>query len=158
MAGRLGIGAVTRYLDRERWSYDVFEHPPTFRAADEAAAAGVELYETAKTLVIRAHGGLRLVVLGASERLDLQKVRQLLGDESARLASEQEIASGLPLFEVGAVPPLGPMVSMPQIVDERLLERPGVVCSGGDHRHGLVVRPPEMARKANARVADVCED
>ena len=61
-------------------------------------------------------------------------------------------------FEVGAVPPFGPMFHALELVDERLLDHDRILCGGGDHEHGVLVDPRDMVRAAQARVADICED
>jgi prolyl-tRNA editing enzyme YbaK/EbsC (Cys-tRNA(Pro) deacylase) len=51
----------------------------------------------------------------ASARLDLRKVRELLGaTRNLRLATEDEIARDFPTLEVGAVPPFRPWVPAPR--------------------------------------------
>ena len=154
-----GIDVVTAYLDENGVRYELVTHEQTFAATEEARAAGVPPANATKTLVLRGAAGYRLAVIPASERLDVHKVRSVL-DESTRLrlATEQEIAEDFGQFEVGAVPPLGPMVAAPEVLDRRLLEHERVLCTGGDHRHSIKVDPKEIVRVASARVADICEE
>ena len=56
-----------------------------------------------------------------------------------------------------ALPPFGPLLPAPEVVDVRLLYHDRVVCAGGDHRHSLSLDPRELVRVAEPRVADVCE-
>ena len=152
-----GIDAVVRYLDEQGLAYEVVEHRLTYTAAAEARAAGVPPADVAKTIVLRDESGYRLAVIPASERLDLGKTREVLGDRSLRLATEREMASAFAAFEVGAVPPFGPMLPTPEVVDRRLLDHDRILCSGGDHRHGVLIGPPDIVRLAEAKVADICE-
>lgn len=156
--GRLGSAAVTEWLDEGGWHYQLVAHKPTYRAADEAAASGVPPAHAAKSLVLRLTEGFQLVTIPASERLDLRKVKELLGTGSVRLATEKEIAARFPRFDVGAMPPFGELLGIPEIVDRRLLHYSQVVCSAGDHTHSLVVIPVELVGRLAPRVADVCED
>lgn len=157
-AGRFGVEAVREYLNREGWHYQVFQHKPTFRAVDEALASGVTPHHEAKTVVLRVSGGYVLAVVPASHRVDLHKVRRMLDDPAVRLATEGEIATRFPVFDVGAIPPLGPMVSMPQILDSHLLSYSRIACSAGDHRHAVILIPEEMRERAHPTIADICED
>jgi prolyl-tRNA editing enzyme YbaK/EbsC (Cys-tRNA(Pro) deacylase) len=75
-----------------------------------------------------------------------------------RLASEQEMQADLPDFEVGAVPPFGSMVPAAEVVDRRLLEHRRILCTGGDHRHSVLVDPRDLVRLSDAKAADICED
>jgi Ala-tRNA(Pro) deacylase len=152
------VGSVTRFLEEAEVDFDVVEHPPTYSARQEAEAAHVDLQEEAKTLVLHDSGGWRLAVLPASHQLDLQQARRLLGGSThLRLATEEEIGAAFPEFDVGAMPPVGPMLPLPAIVDVRLLYRERIVCSGGDHRHALRLDPRDLVRLAEPRVGDICE-
>lgn len=153
-----GIAAVTKFLDREEVGYDVVEHRPTFSAAAEARASGNDPREAAKTLALHDRGGYRLAVIPASRRLDLHRVRELMGGTShLRLATEEELETDFAMFEVGALPPLGPMVPVPEIVDVHLLYHDRILCAGGDHRHSLRIDPRDLLRLCEPRVADICE-
>jgi Ala-tRNA(Pro) deacylase len=100
-----------------------------------------------------------LAVIPASQRLDLDKARELLGASgSLRLATEDEIGKDFDAFDVGAIPPFGGLHGIPQVVDRRLLEHDRVLCSAGDHAHGVLVDPKEMARVGDAKTGDLCED
>ena len=154
-----GLATVTRYLDEQGISYEVVEHLDTYSAADEARAAGVPPDHAAKTIALHDHDRLRLAVIPASRRLDLHKAREVLGARSSlRLASEEEMASEAAGFEVGALPPLGPLLPAPEIVDLRLLEHEQILFSGGDHRHSVLIDPNDLVEIVQPAVADICVD
>ena len=153
-----GITAVIGYLDGAGVAYEVVEHRPTFSAAAEARASGIEPRDAAKTLALHDRGGYRLAVIPAPRRLDLHRVRALLGGTShLRLATEEELERDFPMFDVGALPPLGPIVPVPEIVDVHLLYHDRSLCAGGDHRHSLRMDPRDLLRLCEPRVADLCE-
>jgi Ala-tRNA(Pro) deacylase len=153
-----GIDAVTSFLDSAGIAYEVLEHRPTFSAAAEARASGAEPREAAKTLALHDRGGYRMAVIPASHRLDVHRVRELLGGTGhLRLATEAEIEQDFPMFDVGAMPPLGPMMPMPEVIDVHLLYHDQIVCAGGDHRHSLRLDPRDLIRLCEPRVASLCE-
>jgi Ala-tRNA(Pro) deacylase len=153
-----GIAAVTAFLESEGIGYEVLEHRPTFSAAAEARASGAEPREAAKTLALHDRGGYRMAVIPASHRLDVHRTRDLLDATShLRLASEEELERDFPMFDVGAMPPLGPMMPMPEIVDVHLLYHEQIVCAGGDHKHSLRLDPRDLVRLCEPRVASLCE-
>jgi Ala-tRNA(Pro) deacylase len=153
-----GIAAVTAYLERQGVAYEVVEHRPTFSAAAEARASGAEPREMAKTLALHDRDGFRLAVIPALRRLDLHRVRELLGATShLRLATEEELERDFPMFDVGALPPLGPMVPVPEIIDVHLLYHERILCAGGDHRHSVRMDPRDLLRLCEPRVASLCE-
>ena len=154
-----GVESVTAYLDEHSANYQLVEHAERFTAAAEAQAAGIEPGDAAKDLILRDGESYVMAVIPASQRLDLGKARQLLeAGKSLRLATEDEIGRDFERFEVGAIPPFGPLHGIPQIVDRRLLEHDRVLCSAGDHAHGLLLEPDEIVRVAGARVGDLCEE
>lgn len=158
-AGGRGIDAVEAYLTDAGVDHDVVDHEQTFTAGAEARVSGVEPDHAAKTVVLREGEEYRLAVIPASERLDLHKLRERIGaGGELRLASEEEMGADLADFEVGAVPPLGPMVPAPEVVDRRLLEHHRILCTGGDHRHSVLMDPRDLVRLTEAKEADICED
>jgi Ala-tRNA(Pro) deacylase len=154
------IDRTTRHLDEVGIAHEVVEHEQVFSAASEAAAAGMRPDNAAKSVLLHDEGGYRLVLIPASDRLDLRKVSELLETSKAkvRLATEDEMGAEFPDFELGAIPPLGEMLPVPEIVDRRVLDHDRVLCNGGDHTHSVLLDPKEIVRASNAQVADVCED
>jgi prolyl-tRNA editing enzyme YbaK/EbsC (Cys-tRNA(Pro) deacylase) len=153
-----GIAAVTTFLEAEGVGYEVVDHRPTFSAAAEARASGAEPREAAKTLALHDHGGYRMAVIPATHRLDMHRTRELLGATShLRLATEEELQRDFPMFDVGAMPPLGPMMPMPEIIDVHLLYHDRILCAGGDHKHALRLDPRDLLRVCEPRVASLCE-
>ena len=150
---------IAAYLDGLGVAYEIVEHEATMSAAEEARVAHLPPRHVAKTVVL--HDGERYVVaaIPASERLDVSKLRELLGSSrQLRLASEDEIALAFPTLEVGALPPFGPMVPAAEVIDRALLAPDRILCAAGDHRHSVLIDPREVVRITSARVADIVED
>jgi len=151
--------AVTQYLEGERVAYELVEHESAMSAAAEARVAHVPADQVAKTVVLHDGSVYMIAVVDASARLDLRKVRELLGASgNLRLATEDEIARDFPTFEVGAVPPFGPAVPAAEIIDRALLTHERILCPAGDHHHSVLVDPREVVRITAAQTADICED
>jgi Ala-tRNA(Pro) deacylase len=153
-----GVERVMHWLAERGVDYELVTHAETFTAADEARATGVPAGHVAKTLALREPGSYKLVVIPASRRLDLSRLRELTrGSPHLRLATEHELERDFPDFELGALPPFGPMLPAPEIVDIRLLYHDRVLCGAGDHRHAVSLDPRELLRIAEPQVADICE-
>jgi Ala-tRNA(Pro) deacylase len=151
-----GLRAVLEHAEGAGVTVEVIEHRSTATAVAEAREAHVASGEMAKTVVLRDGGAPILAVVPADHAVDLGKLRAVLGLRGPlRLASEAEIAERFPQFEVGAVPPVGPMLVGATVVDERLLTHADVVCAGGDHEHAIRINARDLVRLADARVADV---
>src|SRR5215218_1050533 len=150
---------VTSFLEEAGVDFDVLEHAHTERAADEAAALGIEPQEVAKTLVLVAPSGNVRAVLAASERVDLHKVAAVLGvgGKKVHLASEDDLARDYGDFELGAVPPFGGREDQ-VIVDERLAGRDSVVLEAGTHEQSVRLKAADLVRLTRAQVADICRE
>ena len=155
----LRVDAITYFLDRACIRYELLLHEPVMSAAAEAVVTHVRPDHVAKTVVLHDGSAPVIAVVPASRRLDLDKVRALLG-ATHRLepATEDQIARDFPLFEVGAIPPFGLGVPIGEVVDWRLLEVERILCPAGDRRYSVLVAPHDVARIANAQVADICQD
>lgn len=158
MSGK-SVEAVKAYLEKQGVDHEMVEHEEQFTAAAEAQAAGMKPADAAKDLILRDGETYMLAVIPASQRLDLGKARALFeASGSLRLATEEEIGKDFDRFEVGAIPPFGGLHGIPQAVDLKLLEHDRVLCSAGDHAHGVLVDPKEMVRVAEAKTGDLSED
>jgi Ala-tRNA(Pro) deacylase len=153
------IDLVKDYLDQHGVDYEVVPHEEGPTAAADARAVGVTPQEVVKDVVLTSADVVALALIPASERLDLKKAQQALELESRPdLATEDEIHARFPEFEVGALPPCGPVHDLTEIVDRRPLEHDRVHCASGDHRHSVRIAPTEIVRLSGARVADLCQE
>jgi prolyl-tRNA editing enzyme YbaK/EbsC (Cys-tRNA(Pro) deacylase) len=84
----------------------------------------------------------RFAVICASDRLDMHKAADAFGvsRHELRFASEADMATEFPAYEVGAVPPIGPDTPV-ELIDPRLLDYGQVLCPAGDHVHSLLIDP-----------------
>jgi Ala-tRNA(Pro) deacylase len=159
LAGHLDVDHLSAFLRDHGVEHEIVEHEETVTAAEGARAVAVPLPAAAKTVVLTDRGAYFLAVVPASDFVDLHKVRSILGaGGSLRLASEEEMATHFPEFEVGAVPPVGLGVFAGQLVDRQLLTHSRVLCSSADHRHGVLLDPHELERLSGAVVADICAE
>ncbi len=154
----MASAALTRVLDDGGASYELLPHAHTERASDEAQALGLAPEDVAKTLVLTIPDGYVRAVVPASERIDLRKVRELLGvgKKKVHLASEEDLARDYPEFELGAVPPLGGGRRDPVLLDPRVAERESVVLEAGSHDESVRMQTGDLLRLTEARVVDIC--
>ena len=152
------VAALTEALTARGISYELLEHPRTDRAVEEAKALDLPPHEVAKTIVVTTGERNVRVVLPASERIDMHKLRELLGaGKELHLLTEEDLEREYPQFELGAVPPLGgPNDEV--IVDRRVADKRQVVFEAGSHEASVRVNAADLASLPGARVADVCVD
>jgi Ala-tRNA(Pro) deacylase len=148
-----------RELAGSQLGYEPITHRQTMTAGDEAMAIGVSATEVAKTLVLSTATGRVRAVLSACDRLDLHKVRDLLGDgKSVRLASERELEEAYPMFELGAVPPFGGPAGERTIVDRRLADQETIVIEAGSHSESVRIKTLDLLALTQAETAEISAD
>ncbi|HEU0247904.1 MAG TPA: YbaK/EbsC family protein [Gaiellaceae bacterium] len=150
--------SLVQQLERASIAYELINHPRTTTAAAEARVLGVEPREVAKTVVLSTPDGFLRAVLPASERLDLSKVRALLGTKDVRLATEGVLAGAYPEFELGAVPPLTGGDGDRVLMDRSLCENEWVVLEAGTHEQSLRLRTSDLVELSDARLVDLTQD
>jgi prolyl-tRNA editing enzyme YbaK/EbsC (Cys-tRNA(Pro) deacylase) len=154
-----GVEAIIGFLDGVGIAYELIEHPKVMSAGAEARVAHVPAEQVAKTVVLHDGSAYAIVAVAACDRLDLHKLRELLGaTQQLRLANETEIGRDFPTLEVGAMPPFGPMVPAAEVIDSALTEQERILCPAGDHRHSVLVDPRDVVRITGAATADIRED
>jgi Ala-tRNA(Pro) deacylase len=156
---RTHVDAVVEYLEGMGVDYELIEHEVTMSAAEEARATHWTPEQVAKTVVLHDGGVYAIAAIPGSDRLDLHKLRAMLGaSRHLRLASEEEIARDFPALEVGAIPPFGPMVPAVEVIDSTLARQSRIVCPAGDHRHSVLVDPRTVIELMDAKTGDICEE
>lgn len=147
-----------RLADEHVVDYELISHRHTERASDEAAVIGATPDEVGKTIILVGERGFVRAVLPASARLDLHKVRPLVGcGPATRLATEEELAGAYPMFELGAVPPFGGPPGDAAVIDHRLALRENLVVEAGTHDNSIRLSTQDLVRVAEAQIADICE-
>ena len=153
-----GTDVLTEALEQAGVDYELLEHAPTDRASDEAKALGLSPNEVVKTIVVATGEGSYRVLLPASDRINMHKLREALeaGNE-LHLLTEEALRSEYPEFELGAVPPLGGRRDG-VIVDRRVAGLDRVVFEAGSHDRSVRVGMAALVAATGASVADVSAD
>jgi Ala-tRNA(Pro) deacylase len=150
--------ALTEMLERAGVAYELLEHEPTDRAADEATALGLDPSQVAKTILVATEEGNLRVLLPASRRIDMHKLRDLVGaGKELHLLTEDVLERDYPEFELGAVPPVGGRDDQ-VLVDRRVAELDQVVFEAGSHGRSVRLATADLVPLSSARVDDVCAD
>ena len=69
---------LVKFLDKHGINYDVLEHKTVYTAYDLAQTLKKEVKDIAKTLALKADKQYILIVLPASHKADLAKLKKLL--------------------------------------------------------------------------------
>jgi Ala-tRNA(Pro) deacylase len=131
---------LNAYLDREHVHYDVLPHPEAFRALTIAEMLHTPEKEMAKVVIVKVDKQFVMMVLPASWKVDLHRLRAVFAAHSVRLATEDEITGLFPDCELGAMPPFGNLYRLPVYVDQSLTEDEEIVFQAGTHSGAIRMR------------------
>jgi len=151
--------AATGVLESTGVSFELLQHTAIQSAMAEAEVLGLSPAEVAKTVVLTTPTGYVRTVLPASERIDLHKVRDVLGGgKHVHLATEEELARDYPEFDLGAIPPFAGCRREPVLVDSHLAEREWIVLEAGSTTESVRIRIGDLVWLTRAKVVDICQD
>ena len=153
-------------LDRfgvEPASYEIVPHPRAVNAEAAAQLSHVRGRQLAVARLVRdARGQLYELVAPASEHLDLEVARRVLGTGALTPASPPEIARTFPGCDPEALPPFGTHAGVPTVLDlcffERAEEDPDATIwfEAGNHLELVAMPFAEFRRRAGPFAHEAC--
>lgn len=147
------------WLAGQHIEYEVHQHDPAFTARATATADGVDPRTFAKVVAVAARDSRTvIVVLDATDRLDLRTARHLLGGGDVRLLTEPQLTALAPGCEVGALPAVGALFGLTTYADYAVRADPEISFNAGSHRFSARVDRARWERACNVVYADLAED
>jgi Ala-tRNA(Pro) deacylase len=143
---------LDQFLADRHIPFERFPHEPAYTAGRIAERLHVPGQEVAKTVLLRAPHGYALAVLPATHRIDLDRVRQALGEDSVEMASEQEMEQVFADCERGAMPPFGSLYRVRTVVDEALTADDRIVFDGQNHEEAIRMRYRDFAALEHPKI------
>ena len=118
-------------------AYEELHHPDAYTAQTVAQREHVSGHRVAKVVVVMADGRPVELILPASRRIALDRVREALGTRDVRLATEDEIEDYFSECEVGALPALRHWQGVDVVMDNSLKTDGDIVFQAGTHRDAV---------------------
>jgi Ala-tRNA(Pro) deacylase len=137
------------YLDEQNIKYISIIHSQAYTAQETAQSAHIPGREMAKTVILKIDDKMAMVVLPASEKVDLDLVKGATHAESVQLADEREFEKLFPNCEIGAMPPFGNLYGMPVYVEESLGENENIAFNAGSHTELIKLSFKDFKRLAH---------
>jgi prolyl-tRNA editing enzyme YbaK/EbsC (Cys-tRNA(Pro) deacylase) len=159
------IAAEGGSVARVRAALAAAGHPDTIRAfpegtrtaEDAARAVGCAVAAIAKSLVFRAKGSARpvLVIASGADRVDLARVAAEAGAAIERADGRwvREVTG----FAIGGVSPLAHLTPPVVLVDAAVMRLDRVWAAAGSPAHVFETTPERLVALASGRIADVAE-
>jgi Ala-tRNA(Pro) deacylase len=139
-------------LDDHHVKYMTIKHSPAYTAQEIAESAHIRGSEMAKTVVVKLDGRLAMTVLPASQKLNLNLLKQAAGARDAGLAQEAEFKDKFPECELGAMPPFGNLYGIDTYVADRLTEDEYIAFNAGTHTELIRMRFRDFEHLAEPRI------
>lgn len=133
---------------------EIKELSASTRTAEEAAAAvGTSVPHIVKSLVFLADDRPIVALVSGSNRLDTDRVGQLLGCAIARAdAATVRAATG---FAIGGVPPLAHATALDVLIDRDLLQYDVVWAAAGTPHAVFPIAPDRLVSATGGRIVDL---
>jgi Ala-tRNA(Pro) deacylase len=142
------------YLEKNRVSYEVGYHARVYTAQEVVASQHVPGREMAKVVMVKADEKMIMLVLPASYRVDMKKLKGLLNCKRVGMTKEEKFEELFPDCEVGAMPPFGNLYNLEVWVDQILTQDDFIVFRAGSHVETLRIKYNDYAGLVNPKVGD----
>ncbi len=131
----MGVAVTVKsFLAQHAVDYELVSHPHTGSSHETAEAAHISEDHIAKAVIVKDAGGYAMVVVPASNWVEVEHLRKEL-NRDFHLATEEQLAGLFSDCETGAVPPLGPAYGIETFLDQALISLANVYFEAGDHEH-----------------------
>ena len=127
------VQALREYLDYHLVKYVVIQHSRAYTMQEVASATHIPGKELAKTVIVDIDGRLAMAVLPASQKVELEQLRESVGAQVVTLAREAVFRDRFPECEPGAMPPFGNLYAMDVYVADTLVEDEEIAFNAGSH-------------------------
>lgn len=127
---------IETYLKVQKVPYRLLSHPPTDTLEEAAAAAGVELCQLVRAVMLEDDTGLVMAILPADHMVDFAVLNRLLG-RTLQPARREHLTAVFPDCEPRSFPPLPEPYGLSAVMDEQIALMPSVCFEPGSHSHLL---------------------
>jgi Ala-tRNA(Pro) deacylase len=146
---------LIEYLEQNKVWFVHMSHARAYTAQEIAAAQHVPGREMAKTVILKADQDFVMVVLPATQRIDLKVLKEELPYRDINFATEYEFAWLFPDSEVGAMPPFGNLYNLPVYADRTLSEDKEIVFNAGTHADTIRMRYEDFENLVKPQIVDL---
>lgn len=143
---------LRKHLDQAGAEYEIVEHRTVYTAYDLAQTLRHDLSRIAKTLLVKTEGGLHLVVLPASKRLNLPKLKKALGVRKLSIASEKDMVKHYNV-KPGAIHAFGTVFATPVIVDITVRKAKDLIFPTGNFTNAIRMKAKQYFSLENPMIA-----
>lgn len=125
------------------YSFELIQHEKEILSAQDGAEYfGIDIGQTAPTLIIKTNKGFFVLILsGSRKKVKFDEIAEVLDCSGVKLASHKEVKT-ITGFEVGSVPMIG--LNLPFIIDKNLYRYPFIYGGTGKQTCTLKIEPQAL--------------
>jgi Ala-tRNA(Pro) deacylase len=141
------------YLDNAGAAYKCHPHRPAYTSQEIAQSVHIPGREMVKSVILKTDEGKLIVgVLSAKDAVDLDALKEEIGCNVLRLASETEFRGAFPTCSLGAIPPFGNVFSLPTYCEAGLSYNREIEFNAGTHDETIRMRFDDYKRLVNPKM------
>jgi Ala-tRNA(Pro) deacylase len=148
---------LKEHLEREGVAYQHHVHPEAYTSQEIAAVAHIPGREMVKSVILKADDALVMAVLSANDVADLDALRDEIGSQALRLATEEEFRNVFPSCQIGAMPPFGNIFNLPTYCELTLERNRDIEFNAGSHQDTIRMAFADFKRLVNPRLVHFAE-
>jgi len=136
---------LQNFFKKNKIKGEVLMHKKVYTVYDKAKTLGKKLQEIGKTIAMKADQKHILVVLPASHRIDLAKLKKLLKVKKLEIVKETVLSK---IFKIkpGTHVPFGTYHNIPVFIDKALLKSKAIVVSAGSYTDSMKLSAKELIK------------
>lgn len=142
------------FLESNEADYKLIPQAHFGTPLDSVVAAGYSPAQIVKSLLLKSGASFQLGVLSLTDRIDSRKFKQIIGSNSLRFATAEELQS-VTGCEPGACHPFGVMDDIKTTVDESVQPYDEIVFSPGIQTASIAIRLTDYIRIASPTIAKI---
>ena len=146
---------IAKFLQTEQVSYQHLEHPVAYTASEIAGQQHVPGSQFVKSVIVKADNNYVMCVLPAIHLVDFDKLKKLLKAKDVQIASEEELSTLFPDYELGAEPPFGNLYGLPMFVDRYLEGNEEIIFNAGTHTDTIRMHFLDFKKLTNPTVCNL---
>lgn len=148
---------IIKHLESLKIKYRPIVHKTVFTAYDAAATMGAKLGEIAKSIHIVADKKNIIVVLPASKRLNLAKLKKIFKAKKIEIAKEKLMTKVFNIKKGTVVPFAALHKDIDIFVDKTLAKAKRVVASAGTFEDSLDMKAKDFLKAVGGKLADFAQ-
>jgi len=148
------MNRLREYLDEHEAEYVIISHSKAYTAQKIASSAHISGHQVAKSVILKVDGKMIMAVVPASHRVNMSRLKRMLGAESVELAKETEFQRFFPDCEVGAMPPFGNLYDLNVYVDRSLSQDDVIAFNACSHNELVRMAYKDFEKLVNPHIID----